>query len=78
MSDWTKTQGMPPPGDRAAAARELRLVIQERDERLRKGTSPAGGRDRLRALQKALDCVEYLEVITYHETNGTPVGSNCV
>ncbi len=75
MTDWTKTEGMPTPADQAAAARELRLIIKEREERIQKGTSPAGARDRLRAVEQALGCIEYLGLITYHETNGIPISS---
>lgn len=73
MTDWTKAHGMPTAGEQAAAARELRLIIKEREERIKAGTSPAGGIDRLRALKQALSCVEYLAIITYHETNGIPI-----
>lgn len=77
MTDYTKTSGMPSRGAQESAARELRLIIAEREERIRKGTSPAGGVDRLRAVKLALGCVEYLGAITYHETNGTPISPAC-
>lgn len=55
--------------DTAPAIREIERTIAERREAIDKGRAPAGGIDRLRAMERALWLVRLCERMTYFEEN---------
>ncbi len=74
MTDWTKTTGIPESG---MALLEAKRTLAVRRERLNKPNPPAELVTRMRNMEQAVECLEFLRLITYvdpryFETTGTP------